>query len=379
MLRKTYDIVFIILFLMIISLPFIFANRFQEEISLDENRKLASKPQLIVEGSLNSDFIAEYEKWFKDNMGFRKNLINTNAWIQYNLFNRLLNSSYYYIGEDGDLNYATYAIIRDYQHLNLRSDDSLKTIADSYQIVNDWIEGKGIQFYYVQCYDKHSVYPEQFMKTLNQRGDISKTDQMIGYLEDNTSVNVISLKETLLENKEEGYEVYSNWGDPTHWTPRGAYIGYQYIMNEINKENDNQFYILEEEDYNIEIIDQGKTFSGSIHVVDEFEKFTIKEPKAISIDKTVMGEYGEDNRHFAMINGDVENDTKVLLLCDSYVGGFIAEDFAESFAQTWLIWADNTLKLESIIEIYEPDIIIYECAERVDRSSSICKLANLIR
>ena len=40
------------------------------------------------------------------------------------------------------------------------------------------------------------------MEYINQNGQVSKTDQIISELADNTTVNTISLKETLLGNKE---------------------------------------------------------------------------------------------------------------------------------------------------------------------------------
>lgn len=156
-------------------------------------------------------------------MGFRKYLIDTNARLQYEVFGRMLNKSNYYIGRHGDFIYATDAMIADYAHLNLRSDERVAQIGQSYQTISDWLGDKGIKFYNVQCWDKHSIYPEQFMASVNQIGDISKTDQVVKYIRNNTTVNEISLKEMLLDKKK-SYEVYSHYGDPTHWTERGAYL-----------------------------------------------------------------------------------------------------------------------------------------------------------
>lgn len=228
MVKKFYNIVFIAIFICMISLPLVFTNWISGGVSEDENRTLAELPEVLVNGQFNENFTAEYENWFMEHMGFREMLINTNASIQFNVFSRLLDKSNYHIGADGDINYADENMILDYAHLNLRSDEAVAQIGKSYQTISDWLGEKGIQFYYVQCWDKHSIYPEQFMNSVNQIGDVSKTDQIIEYLRNNTDVNTISLKEVLIESKDE-YEVYSNWGDPTHWTDRGAYIGYKYI------------------------------------------------------------------------------------------------------------------------------------------------------
>ena len=101
----------------------------------------------------------------------------------------------------------------------------------------------------------------------------------------------------------------------------------------------------------------------------------MKEPKASKIDKSIMGYYATDERHSAWENPKAGNDTKLLLVCDSYFNNFLVNDFAESFLQVWLILGDYTKEMESMIEIYDPDIVIYECAERVDRSYSMVALA----
>lgn len=375
MVKKIYNILFVVMFMAIISLPLIKTNWTSGGISEDENRYLAEAPKLMVEGKFNDKFTADVETWFMDHMGYRKELIDYNAKMQYEVFDKMLSNSNYYLGRYGDVNYATDAMIMDYAHLNLRDESEVVKIGNSYQKVSDWLGEKGIQFYYVQCWDKHSIYPEQFMASVNQIGDISKTDQVIAYLRENTTVKVLSLKETLLENKNE-YEVYSNWGDPTHWTERGAYVGYKYIMQGINKYNDNRYKVLDEDDYNISISDKGIVLNGFIHEEDMLESFSIKEPMASMVDISIMDKYSEDRRHSAWENPNVDNDSKLLLVCDSYIDSFIIEDIAESFSQVWLIWGDYTMDMENIVEMYDPDIVIYECAERVDRSYSVVELAD---
>jgi len=377
MLKKIYQIIFIILFAGILCTPLMFTDWSTDGISEEENRTLAPQPELFVDGKLNEQFTLDTETWFMDHMGKRQELININAWIQYFGFQRILSTDKY-LGRSGDLNHVTRAMIDDYAHINLRSENDVTNIGDAYQSMSDWCTGQGIQFYYVQCYDKHSVYPEQFMDTINQIGEISKTDQVVSYLENSTTVNTISLKEILTESKEE-YETYSNWGDPTHWTERGAYIGYRTIMEVINQNNGNEFKMLDEKDYDICIVDGGRTLNQYIHEEDLLETFTIRNPKAVKEDIADMGTWGEDVRHSIWKNENAGTDKKLLLMCDSYINSFIVEDFAESFAEVWLVWGDYTTDFCEVIDLYQPDIVIYECAERVDRSDRVVKLANMIR
>lgn len=57
----------------------------------------------------------------------------------------------------------------------------------------------------------------------------------------------------------------------------------------------------------------------------------------------------------------------ILILGDSYFESFILDDIAESFYETLIIWGDYCGQFERIIDIYKPDIVIVENAERCDR------------
>ena len=237
MFHKILKVSFTVLFLSMLIIPLVTTNLQREKVSEAEKRKLAAPASFYNEdGTRNTNYTADFETWINDNIGFRSEMVIQNAKIQFHLFNVLSNNSDMLLGPNGELNYATNDIIRSYQHYDLKSEDTLNKIADSYQYYSDYLKAKGIQFYYYQCWDKHSIYPEYFPRTITQFGDISKTDQIVDTLANRTTVNVISPKQALIDAKDE-YATYSVWGDATHWTQRGAYIGYQLLMDEINKKN----------------------------------------------------------------------------------------------------------------------------------------------
>lgn len=377
MFKKIYQIIFILLFSAVLLVPAVMTDWSSGGVSEDENRNLEEFPSLVADGGFNEKFTSGFESWFMDHMGLRQDLITMNATLQYKVFDRMLTTSNYLLGRDGDINYATQEMKRDYAHLNLRTEEEVAKIGESYQAVSDWLGKQGIPFYYVQCFDKHSIYPEQFTNKIYQHGDISKTDQVITYLKENTTVNTISMKDALLPAKEK-YEVFSNWGDPTHWSERGAYVGYQYLMERVAADFAD-VSILQEEDYDITMKNIGITLNKVIHQDDIVESFAIKAPSAQKSDTAVLGQWSSDDRHSVWVNPEAGNDLKLLLMCDSYIESFIAEDLAEGFSEVWMVWGDYTQDLPEIIELYDPDLVIYECAERVDRSGSVCALAESLK
>lgn len=367
MFSKISKITFIVLFLSMLTVPLLTTNLKKNTISVAENRTLAQMPELYnKDGTRNLDFNNDFELWINDNIGFRSNMVTSNAKMQYYLFNLLPNNSDMYLGPNGEFNYAVYDMLKDYQHLNLYSEEHLDEMADSYQYISDYLEAQGKQFYYYQCWDKHSIYPEYFPDTVIQHGETSKTDGIVSALKEKTSVNVISSKQTLIDKKAD-YDTYSRWGDAAHWTQRGAYIGYLELMDAINSNNGNKYRVLKESDYNITVTDQGSTIFGCIHKEDMLENFDIKKPKAVLTNEK-LSLYNENRNHKFFTNNHVDNDTRVLILGDSYFDVYILDDIAESFYETLIIWGDYSWDIGNIIEEYHPDIVISENAERCDRT-----------
>lgn len=358
-------------------IPLVFINCDENTILVSENRKVSPLPHLWLEdGNFNYEFSKKFEKYMDDNIGFRDNMVITNAKIQYYIFNVLANNSDRYLGPNGEISFAPPYILADYQRINLYSEDYLKKNAESMQIISNYAEKCGAKFYYFQCWDKHSIYPEYFPNSVIQNGDVSKTDELIRGLNEYSDVNVISSKNVLIEGKS-NYQTFSKYGDPTHWTPRGAYISYKLLMDTVNSDNDNKYKVLDESDYDILITDQGKDLFGGIHKEDMLEQFEIKDVNAFKENK-LLTLYSEDDRHSFYVNENVDNNDRVLIIGDSYFNGFIVDDIAESFHETIMIWHDYTCYMDQLIDEYKPDIIILEAAERCDISYAIIDAAEVI-
>ena len=379
MFDKLSRICFCIIFICMLVIPLLTTNLREDTISKAEKRKLQPKAKIYNDdGTLNENFANDFETWINDNIGLRTSMIVNNAKMQFYLFDVLSNNSDNLLGPNGELNYATDAIIKDYQHLNLKTEEELKEIAESFQICSDYLKNKGIQMYYFQCWDKHSIYPEYFPDTIVQFGEVSKTDQIVQALKNYTDIKVVSPKNKLIEYKSQ-YDTYSVWGDATHWTQRGAFIGYQLMMDTINDNNNGKYKVLTEEDYDITVTDQGSTLFGGIHKKDYLEKFEIKNPQAYHTEEEPkwLSPWANKSR-LVYYNDSVDNKDTLMILGDSYFDNYLYDDFAESFYKVVLIWGDYGENLVEIAEYYKPTIIIVENAERVERTGGIIKAAQEI-
>ena len=373
---RAVKIVFIVAFSVLLLLPIVRINFHDGQISDSENRRLADMASLFDEqGNINPSFTHDFELWINDNIGLRSLMVRANTQIQYRVFHRLEDSPDMYLGPNGELNYITNAIMRDYQRNNKYDDEYLRSYALAMQELSDYAQQNGALFYYYQCWDKHSIYPEYFPLSVIPGSGDSRTDEMVLALQRYTDVNVVSPKIDLINAKVD-YNVFSVWGDPTHWSNRGAYIGYLDLMDAINRDSDIQYRVLSEDNYDLSLHDYGYTVAGCVHETDYEEAFILLTPEAV-LNNDLLTLYREDERNIYYVNPFADNSTRLLIIGDSYFGSFIIDDLAESFNETILIWGDYLPNYSSIIDEYQPDIVVVEVAERVDRTMTIIQAATV--
>jgi hypothetical protein len=129
---------------------------------------------------------------------------------------------------------------------------------------------------------------------------------------------------------------------------------------------------LQETDYIITAPDQGSTLFGGIHRVDNIENFEIKNPGAVLTNEKLTA-YSDDKRHRFFTNDHADNNTRLLIIGDSYFNSYIIDDLAESFHETIIIWGEYLSDVQNIIDAYDADIVIIEAAERLDRTGRIIR------
>ena len=357
-------------------IPLIFVNTDEDAISEQENRPLTQFPEIFVYDDLNMNYPVVMDNYLNDRIGFRDELIMINALIQYHVFGRMENGDRYRLGPDGEFNIIEDGVVETYQHLNLYSDAEVDNIVASFQKVDDYLKDKDIDFYYMMCYDKGSIYPEYFPDSVIQYGDISRTDQVINALTDNSSVTVVPVKENFLSQKS-NYELYSKYGDPVHWTQLGAFYGYSLLMNTINQnESGKEYPVLNEEDFEISLTDQGMSFYFGVSRENISEEFVLKNiSNVLCPNASDYYPSFEGYNTYYYTNENVSDDTKCLVICNSFFINYLRDMISESFSETMFVWGIDP-NIDKWIADYDPDIVIYESAERYESFENIADTAD---
>ena len=373
---------FITAYLLLLLLPLLFVNRDKDAVTLQENRPLTAFPPFMIYDKPNFEFTARLDSYLDDRSGFRDQLIALNGLIQYHIFGRMENGDRYRLGPDGEFNRVDGNIVDIYQHKNLCSEEELAELSESFDIINDYLKGRDCEFYYMMCYGKETIYPEYFPKSVLQYGSISRTDQIIDAIKENTDVKVVGLKEAFIENKNK-YEVYSKYGDPVHWTPRGAFIGYTELFRTINSNSKYQYPYLTEDDFDITITDQGMEYHGGVKRANMSEDFALKDSvkKAQYLEGQAAKKYPSvpGDKSYNYVNPEAGNDTRTLVVCNSYIINYhIRQDIAQSFGETLFVWSEVKADTAEWIEEFDPDVVIIESAERFEEYNGIKALADKV-
>lgn len=377
--KRILNLVFIVIFLLIITLPYVFAHRLpQGRISEMENRTLAGYPSLLRAGNrINTEYISQFENWLSDNLKGRTLLTQLNAAVQYSLFQRIVKTDTME-GNEGWLFANRAEQIEEYQHVNLMAEAEVEAFAQRLQGLSSYLGDRGIGFYYFQCYNKEIIYPNMYVESILQSDGQSRTEQVMEAIRQKTDVRLADCKEEMMEKAKDEI-IYFQYVDLTHWNEKGAYMGYRLLMREICKDY-GQVKALEEEDYQILVEERGTDIYGFAYpYLEKCPQYQIKEPEAVEVTESVSDrwswlEYKEHTHVYE--NKNCTNDLKILLLGDSFIRMFLKDDIAESFSYTLSIDWLNIPNVYKIVEEYQPDIVVLES---VDSSvGGIAELAGMM-
>ena len=220
--------IFITIFIALCLIPLAGAI-FNYQNTNTEKRALALKPQIIENGSINTQYTKQYDDYFTDNFALRPDFVTLYAIINKAAFNESV-SDQVIIGKDGWLFFTP--TLNDYIKKDVMSDNEIARITKSLLLQQQYIKDKGCVFIFTVAPNKASIYgqymPERF-KTIESLSNIEKLAASL----DEAGVEYIDLFEIL---KEESGDAQLYHKLDTHWNNTGALLAYNAILDEVEKE-----------------------------------------------------------------------------------------------------------------------------------------------
>lgn len=363
-----------ICFGIVIAASLIFFNWKEGKLSVSENRELAHAPQLIKDGGTISDaFFLELKTWFEDNLGFREAYFTLSSTINYNIFKK--SNANVEIGKDGWIYYDNENNLEIAKGNYPNFEESfLKQYLENQIEINEKLKEQDIEYVLVLPPSKVSIYPE-FIASGDYKVAKTPTDIFADYIENNSDVKVIRLKETLLEEKENTDENLFFKTD-SHWSYAGRFVGYKKIISDLSK-----WGIVSGDKLNAKLTERGQVIGDLSKMMgpvklsgerlsEEVINWEIINPKAKELTKndkmySDVVSLADSKNIKGRLCKVFENENasgRALIFGDSMLGQCLLEALAENFSNETFIW-DYKVD-QDMINLIKPDVVIVDISER---------------
>ncbi|NLG02354.1 MAG: hypothetical protein GX567_00740 [Clostridia bacterium] len=355
--NKVWNMIFCLLFMLIISVPAILINTKKMQISEIDNKTLTEWPGITWKLE-NRDKI---EAYIDDRIGFREFAINTYIDLNDKLFTVMVHPLFMY-GQDGHIFYKDKDYIAAYQHLNTDK-QMLDDFTEFLSQTQAYLDSKDIRFLYFLCPDKKTIYSEYFPTSIHVN---QERESVIDYLRsklEKTDVNYIIPTDALFEAKKDQV-IYNKKYDATHWNEFGAMTAHKLIDEEMQSWFDD-VPKLTEDSYNLEFVKVDSLDIAKFPIEEEVPVYSLKDDHSTDateyLSKFLQGETLTFYSHYT--NPDAVNGEILLVFVDSYFGNY-QKYYNNRFKEVYFVHRQNYDYLQNYVNLFFPDVVIFETAER---------------
>ncbi len=360
--RKILDILFCLLFVVLLVIPLALTNFKKNQASERDNAYL---PEIDWEENVSvRERIEQVEEYYNKRVGLRNEALDAYVLLNDKLFSLMDHPTFMY-GKNHYVFFDLDYYIADYQHLNL-NEEWAEEYAGWMQRFSDLAHTHGAAFYYTLIPDKKTVYEEYFPSGYNKLGSVSRTDQLLNALS-KTDVTYVYVLDWLLEAKKTE-PVANQKYDAGHWNQNGAFAYAQKLI-ELLRETHPEIPRLEKAEFDISMQLQKYLPNSEFPINELVPVYTRITTKSVNESKWLR-----ENASFRIekpepvhyVNEEHPELPKLLILHDSYLNGE-AKLFLDHFSEVTLIHRDNVKgphDYEAYLELLRPDIVIFENPER---------------
>lgn len=328
-------------------------------IDESENRNANPKPQVKVKGEWNMALGRQFENWYNDIFGGRKQLIHIYNKTESYLHPGEIENKKAFLGKDYWLFYKGDRSIELFQNRHLFGEEDIQKMEVNHQKQTKWLAEHGADFYVMVAPNKADVYGEFYKKGVYKQAPKDR----VQLLTEQLSFPVVYPLEALLKEKQHGLVYYKN---DTHWDGLGAYQGYLALMKLIREEHPDL------EILSPEMMEQKE----SPHAVGDLSNMLKINDKGWYTE-TYLQPVPQQGFYYDIVElkkGNGSNEKfirtkrpgkpyKVLVFRDSFSTALIPY-LSETFGEVIYVWDHNMNKYTSLILEEKPQIVIHEMVSR---------------
>jgi hypothetical protein len=360
---KGIKIAFIALVFAATAVPLLFLDTAPAKLSVRENRMLQEFPAFAEHPDLSlvqrlARFAQEFEEYIKDRIGFRLDLVAIGQDIEA-LFEPVVYTDgglYFVNGRQGHKYFAYNQgwMIKKFQGEPLLTDEELEAVAAMLNQISACLKERDIPMIVFFCPDKDSVYPEYYPSIFKQAEPPIPLDAVTDYMRENVDADVYNIKDTLISYKDEYMTYNKAEGDLEHYNAIGAFIEYQELIKHVQK----YFPDLKMMSFDDVTISYGEDGVPSVEMNNMSRVWELSESFFAGLPEAAS------HWHYVGFANDEASPT-ALFIRDSYYdfggyGVFTAANFRYSIG----IHYSYIANYKEIIDLFQPDVVIVEVAER---------------
>jgi hypothetical protein len=250
-------------------------------------------------------------------------------------------------------------------------EDIVIPYVDYIKQMEKYCESRGAYFLYVINPTKESIYSEMLPDSVKYRFPLR--NRLTGELE-RQDIDYIDLTKPLRKAAASGIQVTNIKFDSGHWNQNGAYYGVSSILDRIGESvTHSAIHSLDISAYDVTQVNEPYLISTRFPINEKMSDWRLKYATAKQID-----DYGEqihfgDNwiKHYShFVNDDQSATSNLLMFCGSHIWGYQGGQFsmntiANQFSESRFISSYDTIQsLPYYFNLFHPDVVVYETAER---------------
>lgn len=355
------------IFLLVLALPLLKSVFYLPDgPELGEKRRLKPKPEFRFDSPF--EFARCFTPYYSDHFALRNHLVYMNNLLKVKLFGIspspgvLVGKKNWLFLHKQNRRPSTVDYFRALSPLTAKQLDDWKQRLEKRR---DWLGRRGINYLFVVVPNKNTIYPEYMPDRIRRVNPVSRMDQLLEHLGQNSTVPFIDLRPALLEAKTHD-PVYS--ATDTHWNDFGAYIAHREIIQYISRhfETFAGMTPLPLSRFKLEKVDRS---GGDLAIMLSLQKDVLREDMI-----RLTPVFPQRARLFSMPNisrfirqSRTEHPAlphpKVVMVHDSFYKK-LRPYLSELFPRVLYIWDWDMGFFPGIIEREKPGLVINEMAER---------------
>ena len=225
-----FPLIFLCLFFGSLFIPMMQIS--DETKSIRENRMLAKKPSVSEIFKEKSEYGKAFENWFNDHFFGRKQMIVFHDEIK-NKINKILKIKY---GTDELIYFKKNGWMCSLAFWNNMTPKLIQPIIQNIKKLNEFCKENNIKLYLLMVPRKEMIYPELLDNYGFDKKQYKQHNNMYETVKKETQKMNVPFVFPLNEIQQGKQKDYVFFQMTHHWTDWGAYIGYQALMKEVQKD-----------------------------------------------------------------------------------------------------------------------------------------------